>query len=66
MKIIMTVCHGETRHEIVRGENFEVCLAYLSHTNLYKGYGPSLEAMKELKERKQFSYGWADYSIIEE
>jgi hypothetical protein len=55
MKIIMTVCHGETKSEIVRGENFEVCLAYLFHTDLYKGYGPYLETMKELKEHKQFS-----------
>lgn len=62
----MTVFHGETNHEIVRGENFEVCLAYLSHTKLFKGYGPSLEIMQELKERKKLSYGWADYAVIEE
>jgi hypothetical protein len=60
----MTVRHGETYHEVAKGETFEVCLAYLSDTKLYRAYGPSLEKMQPLKENSKFSYGWADYSVI--
>ncbi len=65
MKIIMTVHHGETKTEIVNGSTFEECLAYLSHTPMYKGYGPYLEnqCLQELKEKGKLSYGWADYNF---
>lgn len=61
MKIIMTVHHGETKTEIANGSTFEECLAYLSATHLYKGYGPALSDMSGLKYHGKMQFGWADY-----
>lgn len=60
----MHVWHGDyNKTEIINGSTFEECLAYLSHTPMYKGYGAQLEKMGELKEKGKFSYGWADYNF---
>lgn len=64
MKIIMEVNHGQTKVEIANGDSFEQCLAILSDTPLYIGYGPNLPKMETLKVDKKFSYGWADYTFI--
>lgn len=64
MKITMHVHHGNYNEtEVSNGETFEVCLAYLSNTPMYIGYGPRLDRMQELKEKGQMSYGWADYNF---
>ncbi len=61
----MTVNHGnETKHEVARGKTFEVCLAYLSNTDLYKGYGPRLDQMRELRYNRGLSYGWAEFLLV--
>lgn len=59
----MTVRHGETKTEIANGSTFEECLAYLSATPLYKGYGPALADMAALKIYGEMRFGWADYSF---
>lgn len=66
MRILMYVHHGQNYlREVVRGETFEVCLAYLSQTSLYKGYGPSLSVqMQPLKDSGKLSFGWAEYLLI--
>jgi hypothetical protein len=63
MKILMTVHHGETKTEIANGSSFKECLAYLSQTPLYKGYGPALSDMTGLEIHGKMSFGWADYKF---
>ena len=60
----MTVHHGEIFHEISRGETFEECLVYLSHTPLYKGYGPPLDQLKENLAWGKYSFGWTDFELV--
>lgn len=58
----MTVWHGDfKKSETSNGESFDVCLAYLSHTPLYKGYGPKLSEMETLREKGELSHGWAEF-----
>lgn len=60
----MHVHHGNYNEtEIANGSSFEECLAYLSHSPMYKGYGPKLSEMLPLKENGKFSLGWADYNF---
>lgn len=65
MKITMHVHHGRYNNtEIVNGSSFKECLAYLSNTSMYQGYGPlNLDKTQELEERGQTSFGWADYNF---
>lgn len=61
----MHVWHGDyNKTEIINGSTFEECLAYLSHTPMYKGYGPlDNPKLKDLKEKGKLSAGWADYNF---
>ncbi len=63
LKILMTVHHGSVFTEIARGSSFEECVAYLSHTPLFVGYGPTLDKMEALKESGKMSLGWANYEF---
>lgn len=60
----MVVNHGTTVSQVVNGQSFTECLAYLSQTDLYKGYGPKLTDMKKLEAMGKLSIGWADYQFF--